>query len=518
MSQLPHCVRVLHRAGMVQAHRPDRALRSLVEVRAWGPLLGSVLRAAREQPDATAVIDETGPCGYADLHERSAALARALHAAGIGAGHVVAVLCRNHRGPVEAMLACARIGARVLLLNTGFAGPQLADVVRRERVAALVHDPDFEPVLAEAPPAVARFSTGDLDELIRSAPDREPPRPARPGDVVLLTSGTTGTPKGAHREVRSPFAAVDFLDRVPLRSREVTVIAAPVFHGIGFAHLVLAMGLGSAVVLARRFDASRTVESVARHRATALMLVPTMLRRILDLGPLELESHDLSALRVVLSSGADLPAPLAAEATKRFGDVVHDLYGSTEVAVATVATPEDLREAPGTVGRPPRTCQVRVYDDQGRRITEPGVVGRVFVGSRLRFSGYSGGGGKDVVDGLVSTGDLGHFDRSGRLFVDGREDDMIVSGGENVYPGEVENLLATHYQVRESAVVGVPDAEFGQRLRAFVVPVPGARVDPEELKLFVRDRLARHKVPREVVLTASLPRNATGKVLRRQLR
>ncbi|OKI37508.1 hypothetical protein A6A25_18190 [Saccharothrix sp. CB00851] len=297
---------MLHRAGMVQAHRPDRALRSLVDVRAWGPLLGSVRRAVRERPDATAVVDETGPCDYADLHGRSMALARALHAAGIGAEHVVAVLCRNHRGPVEAMLACARIGARVLLLNTGFAGPQLADVVRRERAVALVHDDDFGPVLAEVPSAVARFATSGFDELIDSAPDHEPPRPARPGDVVLLTSGTTGTPKGAHREVRSPFAAVDFLDRVPLRSGEVTVIAAPVFHGIGFAHLVLAMGLGSTAVLTRRFDASRTVALAARHRATAVMLAPTMLRRILDLGPLELESHDLSALRVVLSSGADL--------------------------------------------------------------------------------------------------------------------------------------------------------------------------------------------------------------------
>ncbi|MFJ6677093.1 AMP-binding protein [Actinosynnema sp. NPDC091369] len=503
---------------MVQAHRPDRALRSLVEVRAWGPLLGSVLRAARHHPEAIAVIDETGPCTYAELRERSTAVARALHAAGIGAGQVVAVLCRNHRDPVEAMLACARLGARVLLLNTGFAAPQLADVVRRERVVALVHDADFAPVLVEVPPAVTRLRTDDFDALVGSAPDREPPRPARPGSVVLLTSGTTGTPKGAHRELRSAFAAVDFLDRVPLRTREVTLIAAPVFHGIGFAHLVLGLALGSAVVLTRRFDARRTVELAARHRATALMLVPTMLRRILDLGPLELESHDLSALRVVLSSGADLPASLAAEATRRFGDVVYDLYGSTEVAVATVATPEDLRAAPGTVGRPPRTCRVAVYDERGRRIAEPGVVGRVFVGSGLRFSGYSGGGGKDTIDGLVGTGDLGHFDGHGRLFVVGREDDMIVSGGENVYPGEVENLLATHYQVRESVVLGVPDPEFGQRLRAFVVPVPGARVDPEELKLFVRDRLARHKVPREVVLMTSLPRTETGKVLRRGLR
>ncbi|GAA0260302.1 acyl-CoA synthetase [Saccharothrix mutabilis subsp. mutabilis] len=518
MVKLLHCVRVLGRAGLVEPLRPVRAARSLVEVRAHGPLLGSVLRGARHQPDAVALIDEDGQRTYRELHERSAALARALHGSGIRSDHVVALLCRNHRGAVEAMLACARIGARALLLNTGFAGPQLADVTRREQVVALVHDEEFAAVVAEAPPEVARFPTADFDALIASAPSAEPARPDRPGQVVLLTSGTTGTPKGAHREVRSAFAAVDFLDRIPLRARETSLIAAPVFHGIGFAHLVLALGLGSTVVLRRRFDAREAVELLARHRCTAIMLVPTMLRRILDLGPVELQSHDLSALRVVLSSGSDLPAPLAEEATRRFGEVVYDLYGSTEVAVATVATPADLRAAPGTVGRPPRTCVVRLYDAAGKRVTRPGEVGRVFVGSGLRFSGYSGGGGKDTVDGLVSTGDLGHFDAGGRLFVDGREDDMIVSGGENVYPSEVENLLATHYQVRESVVLGVPDEKFGQRLRAFVVPVPGARLDPEALKVFVRDRLARHKVPREVVLLPALPRNATGKVLRRELR
>jgi fatty-acyl-CoA synthase len=518
MSRLAHCVRVLRRAGLVEPLRPFRAARSLVEVRRWGPLLGSVLRGARHCPDRVAVIDESGRCTYAELHERASALARALHGAGIGAQHVVAVLSRNHRGPVEAMLACARIGARVLLLNTGFAGPQLADVVRRERVVALVHDEDFAAVVEEAPPGIARFPTTALDRLIADAPAAEPPVPPRPGTVVLLTSGTTGTPKGAHREVRSAFAAVDFLERVPLRVGGVSLIAAPVFHGIGFAHLALALGLGSTIVLTRRFDARRTAELLAEHRCTAVMLVPTMLQRIVDLGPDRLDALDLSALRVVLSSGSALPPTLAAAATRRFGEVLYDLYGSTEVAVATVATPGDLREAPGTVGRPPRTCEVRLHDGDGRRITRPGVVGRVFVGSGLRFSGYSGGGGKDTIDGLVATGDLGHFDHAGRWFIDGREDDMIVSGGENVYPAEVENLLATHYQVRESAVLGVPDAEFGQRLRAFVVPVPGAQVDPEELKLFVRDRLARHKVPREVVVMTALPRNATGKVLRRQLR
>jgi fatty-acyl-CoA synthase len=198
--------------------------------------------------------------------------------------------------------------------------------------------------------------------------------------------------------------------------------------------------------------------------------------------------------------------------------VIHNLYGSTEVAVATVATPQDWRAAPGTVGRPPCGCRVRLYDEAGRPVTEPGGRGRIFAGSSLALRGYSGGGHKEIIDGLLATGDVGHFDAAGRLFVDGRDDDMIVSGGENVFPGEIEELLAAHTDVVEAAVIGVPDEEFGHRLRAFVVPRTGAVLDADVLRAYVKTHLARYKVPREVVFLDELPRNATGKLLRHKLR
>jgi fatty-acyl-CoA synthase len=248
-----------------------------------------------------------------------------------------------------------------------------------------------------------------------------------------------------------------------------------------------------------------------------MVLVPTMLRRILDLPAGTIAGYDTSSLRIILTAGSPLTPDLSERAMRVFGDVLHNLYGSTEVAVATVATPAELRAAPGTVGRAPRGCLVRLYDSDDRPITEPDVPGRIFVRSELAFGGYTGGGDTDRVDGLVTTGDLGHFDSVGRLFVDGRNDDMIVSGGENVFPAEVENLLLTREDVRDVAVTGVPDNDFGQRLRAFVVRTKGSALDADTVRDYVRANLARYKVPRDVVFVDELPRNQTGKVLRRVL-
>jgi fatty-acyl-CoA synthase len=201
-----------------------------------------------------------------------------------------------------------------------------------------------------------------------------------------------------------------------------------------------------------------------------------------------------------------------------FGDNIYNLYGSTEVAYATVATPEDLREAPGTAGKPLRNTVVKILDENGEELPL-GETGRIFVGSDTAFEGYTGGGNKESVGGLLSSGDVGYFDEAGRLHVSGRDDEMIVSGGENVFPREVEDLLAEHGEIAEAAVIGVDDEEFGQRLKAFVVVKDGGKGPSEDdLKGYVKQNLARYKVPREVVFLDELPRNATGKVLKRELR
>jgi acyl-CoA synthetase (AMP-forming)/AMP-acid ligase II len=294
------------------------------------------------------------------------------------------------------------------------------------------------------------------------------------------------------------------------------MIAAPMFHSWGFVHFTLGMALGSTLVLRRKFDPEDCLSATAQHECTALIVVPVMLQRILELPDETIDRYDLRALRVIAASGSALPGELAIRLMDRFGDVLYNLYGSTEVAWATIATPEDLRAAPGTAGRPPRGTVVKLLDDDGNEVP-PGETGRIFVGNEMAFEGYTGGGSKQNIRGLLSSGDVGHLDAAGRLFIDGRDDEMIVSGGENVFPREVEDLLHDHDGVDEVAVIGVDDEQFGQRLKAFVVRCSGSTVAEDELKDYVKANLARYKVPREIVFLDELPRNATGKVLKREL-
>ncbi|WP_211346756.1 acyl-CoA synthetase [Actinokineospora cianjurensis] len=515
----------MRRAGLVPLSRPDHVLGSMVAMRRLGPIAGAARIAATRDQAAVGLVDERGSLTFAQLDRRSNALARAFAERGVTADSVVALLARDHRGAVETMLAASKLGARLLLMNTGFARPQLVDVAEREGVTVFVHDQEFAPLVDALPrtlPSYLAWVDGPtdgttLEDLIAKTDDRAVPMPRQPGGMVLLTSGTTGTPKGAPRQVRSPLAAAQFLDRIPLRTGEATVLAAPLFHATGFSQFIISFALGSRVVLRRKFDPEATLAAIAEHRATALVLVPTMLQRVLDLGDDVISRYDTASLRVVFTAGSALSPELGNRATRVFGDVVHNLYGSTEVSVASVATPQDWRDAPGTVGKPPVGCRVALYDAEGNAITEPEVTGRVFAGSGLAFGGYTDGRHKEVIGGLLSTGDVGHFDTSGRLFIDGRDDDMIVSGGENVFPGEIENLLVAHPGVVEAAVVGVADAEFGQRLKAYVVLEPGSTVTEERLREHVRTNLARFKVPRDVVFLDELPRNATGKLLRKEL-
>jgi len=519
-------VKVLHEAGIAGFHRPDKSAKVVSALIRWGasPALG-ITTAAIHHPHETALIDERGSLSFEQLQRRSNALAHAFERIGIGYGDGVGIMCRNHRGFVEATLACAKLGASALYLNTMFAGPQLVEVTRREGPKALVYDEEFAGLLDGVDEGVQRvvgWSEGEtdaptLDSLIASAADSDLKPPPDKPRFVILTSGTTGTPKGAQRS--SPdglFAMAAIIDKIPYRSRDTMMIAAPLFHSWGFFHFIMSLPTASTIVLRRRFDPEETLRAVQEHRAQVLAVVPVMLQRILQLPEETLASYDLSSLRITALSGSALPGELAIEWMDRFGDTIYNLYGSTEVAYATVATPADLRAAPGTAGRPPRGTVVRLYDEGGRPVPQ-GEVGRIFVGNEMSFEGYTGGGGKESIDGLLCSGDVGHIDTGGRLFVDGRDDEMIVSGGENVFPREVEDLLADHDAVVEVAVIGVEDEEFGERLKAFVVLAEGAEAGEDDLKAHVKSNLAAYKAPREIVFLDELPRNATGKVLKREL-
>jgi acyl-CoA synthetase (AMP-forming)/AMP-acid ligase II len=524
-----HTARVLAGTGILRPTRPDKALAIARALRRFGPTpAAGYAAAAARHPDAVGLIDERGALTFAEIHGRSNAIAHGLRESGVGAGDNVAIMCRNHRWFVEAVVACSKLGAHALLLNTMFAAPQVTDVCARERPAALVYDQEFAELVADAAKGrrcfVGWHDADDpavdplLEELAGRADTSDLRPPAEAGRIVILTSGTTGTPKGAARKQPDSIdPAAALFSKIPLKARGATMIAAPMFHSWGFAHFSLGMALSSTLVLRRRFDPEGALSATSVHRCTALVVIPVMLQRILELPPETIRGYDLSALRVIAASGSALPGELAVRAMDTFGDVLYNLYGSTEVAWVTIATPAELRAAPGTAGTPPRGTVVRLYDERGNPVA-PGATGRIFVGNEMLFEGYTGGGTKEVIGGLMSTGDVGYIDADGRLFVSGRDDEMIVSGGENVFPREVEDLLADHAAVEEAAVIGIDDPDFGQRLKAFVVKRSGHDVSAEDIKAHVKQNLAGYKVPREVEFLDELPRNATGKVLKRQLR
>ncbi|HUZ30413.1 MAG TPA: acyl-CoA synthetase [Solirubrobacteraceae bacterium] len=512
------------RSGLVGIEPPHRIAKLVLAFERYGMLGGAISVGAIRHGDRAAVIDDRGELSYRELDEHANALANAWRDEGLKAGDGVAILVRNHRGFLEALFGAAKCGARIILLNTSFAGPQIVEVATREGTDLLVYDDEYGDTLEGVDPPRGQWRAwadepgpDTLDALIEAGDSSPPPKPNSSARITILTSGTTGTPKGAPRdEPRSLGIVGALLSKVPFRAREVTELCAPMFHALGFAQAMVGIGLGSTLVIQRRFDPAQTLESIERHRATAMVMVPVMLQRTLELEIEEIKRHDTSSLRIIFLSGSQLPADAAKRAIEAFGPIIYNLYGSTEIAYATIATPEDLEAEPTSVGKVVRGSVVKILDETGHELPT-GESGRIFVGNLSQFEGYTGGGSKETIGGLMSSGDVGHFDEAERLYIDGRDDEMIVSGGENVFPAEVEELLSAHDQIDEAAAIGVDDEKFGQRLKAFVVKRDGASLSEDEVKEYVKDNLARYKVPREVVFVEELPRNATGKVLKREL-
>ena len=500
--------KVLVRAGLLSPVRPDRLLGMALAVARWGltPATGYAAGAARH-PDRVALIDDEGSLTYREIDQRTDRLAGELRARGVGVGSPVGVLARNGRGFVEASVAISKAGGDLLYLNTGSAGAQIAQVLDREQAVAVVHDAEFGALVTEATAGRVSVTTEELGQLAQSSQLAPPPKSGHQTRLVILTSGTTGAPRGAARSGASIDDVVAMLSRIPLHAGEPTVIASPVFHAWGLGHLTLGMLLGSTVVLTRKFDPARVLQLVEEHSATALIVVPVMLDMLVNAaGP------DVSSLKVIASSGSALPGDLATRTLETFGPVLYNLYGSTEVAYAAVATPDELARDPKTAGKPPLGVTLRVVDEQGNDCPR-GTAGRLFVGSGLAFGGYTDGSDKDRLDGLIATGDLGVIGDDGLLTVLGRDDDMVVIGGENVYPNQVEDVLLGHPGVRDVSITAADDPSYGVKLVAHVV----GEASEEELKALVRDKLARFAVPREFRFRDELPRNATGKVLKKEL-
>ncbi|KLO27083.1 acyl-CoA synthetase [Mycolicibacter heraklionensis] len=528
-----HYLRKILESGALKLESPRVIASALADGARWGELGMIPALNARRNPNGVAVIDDDGSITFKELDDAVNAVANGLLAMGVRGGDGVAILARNHRWFLIANYGCARVGARLILLNSEFSGPQIKDVSEREGAKLIIYDDEYTAAVAQAEPPLGKLRalgvnpdaeepSGSADEtlaqLIARSSKAPAPKITKHASIIILTSGTTGTPKGANRSTPPTLAPIGgILSHVPFRAGEVTSLPSPMFHALGYLHGTLAMFFGSTLVLRRRFKPATVLEDLEKHKVTAMVVVPVMLSRILDQLEKTSPKPDLSSLRIVFVSGSQLGAELATRAMKDLGPVIYNMYGSTEVAFATIAGPADLQYNPATVGQVVRGVKVKILDDNGNELPQ-GQVGRIFVGNFFPFEGYTGGGGKQIIDGLLSSGDVGYFDERGLLYVSGRDDEMIVSGGENVFPAEVEDLISGHPDVIEATALGVEDKEWGARLRAFVVRKEGSSVDEETIKVYVKEHLARYKVPREVVFLDELPRNPTGKILKRELR
>jgi fatty-acyl-CoA synthase len=520
-------------AGAFKLEPPQNVAAMVADIRRWGEFGMIPALNARRTPNRTAIIDDDGEMTFKELDDAANAVANGLLAIGVKGGDGLALLIRNHRWFLIAAYGAAKVGVKLILLNSEFSGPQIKEVSEREGAKLIIFDDEYTKAVSAAEPPLGKLralptnpdndepseSTDEtLAELIERSRSTPPPKATAHSKIIILTSGTTGTPKGANRSTPPSLAPIGgILSHVPFKSGEVTSLPAPMFHALGFLHATIAMMLGSTLVLRRKFKPDNVLADIEKHKVTAVVVVPVMLSRTLDAFDGMERKPDLSSLRIVFVSGSQLGAELATRALKDLGPVIYNLYGSTEIAFATIARPKDLSINPATVGPVVKGVTVKLFDDNGHEVAQ-GEVGRIFVGNTFPFQGYTGGGGKQIIDGLMSSGDVGYFDEHGLLYVSGRDDEMIVSGGENVFPAEIEDLISGHPEVIEATALGVEDQDWGHRLRAFVVKAEGASVDEDAIKTYVRDHLARYKVPREVIFLDELPRNPTGKILKRELR
>lgn len=510
------------RSGLLKPTNPLVAGRMLGALREWGTTaaLGFALGTVRS-PDEVAIVDVDDPqleeITFAEAEYKTTVLANSLLDRGVGPGTTVGLLGRNSRAYAETIVAVSRTGADLIYLNTGSNAEQVLTVCAAHDITTMIHDREFDGVVPDSVLSLRLDDPAGIPLLDSMPWSGEVSNPREPSRHVILSSGTTGGPlRGAARTTAPLDSIAALLHSFPVKLGGVTLFAAPLFHAWGWMHHRMATVMDNTQVLLREPDPERLLALVQAYEVTTIITVPVVLKRMVELPDEVKSSYDLSSLTCVAVSGSAIPGGLATRFMDDFGDVLYNLYGTTEAAYATIATPADLREDPQTAGRPMPGVRVDVFDRKGRPVPR-GTDGRVFVRSRTSIDEYKSDGSRGSVKGMVPTGDLGCIDEEGRLTIKGRADDVVVTGGENVHPLEVEDVLREHPALVDVAVTGRPDPVYGSVIVAHVVVADGADVRDDDLLDWARRRLGPHQRPREVRRVDALPRNATGKVLRRVL-
>ena len=527
MNDVSYSLKVFKQIGLLKPVAPHRLLGAGLQLAKWGPGLPSGVNAAAKRfPRQTAIIDDVGEITWSELAGEINQLTQALKERGVEPGDSIAVLSRNHRYMVVAIVAIMQAGGRVLLLNTMASRSQLGELARREDASLVVVDQEFLEVAQDVDRSLIVLAWADDDApddlpsvaaLMEGQPTAGHAKPSRHGQIIIFTSGTTGLPKGARREEPKDLKPlIAFFGAIPYRGNSTVAIAAPLFHSWGLINFAFGLSTAPTYVLRRRFSPEQVLKDVETYRAEVLVVVPLMMQRMVDVDPAVIEKTDVSSLRITASSGSALAGDLANRYMDLFTDSVYNFYGATETGWVTIASPTDLRQAPGTAGRPPFRTTVKVLGPDGREVPQ-GETGVIHVGNDMPFGGYTDGNTKSFAEGLMHSGDVGYFDEDGRLFVSGRDDDMIVSGGENVFPRELEDALIDHPDITDVVVTGVPDATFGQVLAAYVVVKDGASLSEDDVTQYAKTHVARFAVPGRLMFLDELPRNPTGKVMKRDL-
>ncbi|HUS29465.1 MAG TPA: AMP-binding protein [Kofleriaceae bacterium] len=479
-------------------------------------------------------------------------VAHALVARGVKGGSRVALMLPNGSEYLIAQQALARLGATAVQIGYRLKAGEIAFILENSGPTATIVYGEYVGTMLEArkqankggamlvvggevDPARRSQSAGlhsgpgsdeieDWDRALAAASPEMPPR-VRGGDgggVIVYTSGTTGKPKGANRSWRKTgFESVaDMILQVGMRADDRHLVTCPLYHSAAPAFVAIMMSLGATCVLQNHFEPEAALDIIQKERITCSLMVPTMLIRMSNLPPETRKKYDTSSLRWVMSGAAPLTTEAARRFMEQFGPVLWNFYGATETGLVTLAGPHDHVSRPGTIGKKLRGNDIRLLDDSGSDVG-PGQVGELYARNPTLISGYHGNDDatkSSQRDGFFSVGDVGRIDDEGYYYLESRKHDMVISGGVNIYPREIEDHLSTHPAILEAAVIGVPDPEWGETLRAFIVLRHGQSLTETEVVTYCREALADYKRPRKVTFMAELPRNPTGKVLKRELR